>query len=100
MAPKHVSIFISNPGCFPRVPSERSLKAAIVNLGLDHEMDRDFLFPHFIQSSCINGGHEDPAWKNPLNQVLLPDPSALLQSVSQDLEVPVKRRDFWEMPSM
>lgn len=67
MVPKHFSIFISNPECFPRVPSERSFKVAIVNLGLDHEMDRYFLLPHFIQSSFINGGHEDPAWKDPLN---------------------------------
>lgn len=67
MTPKHFSIFISNPECLPRVPSEHSLKAAIVNLGLDHEIDRDFLFPHLIQSSFTNGGHEDPAWKDPLN---------------------------------
>lgn len=43
------------------------LKAATVNLGLHHEMDGDFLFPHLVQSLFISRGHEDAAWKDPLN---------------------------------
>lgn len=72
------------------------LKAATVTLGLQHKMDGDFLFPHFVQSSFVNGHHEDPAWKDPLNYTesacSLTLQPLFCSSVSQDLEIQVEHK--------